>query len=98
MTDFVNPELTQFSQRLLDTYVKVKWSTDKCGYACSDHASWSKAGYFSIMPFEATMRTDNKAIHSARDRLDLMDMAHGKHFVKLALSFLAELSKDTSTR
>ncbi len=92
MNDFVNPELTQFSQKLVDTYVKVKWSNDKCGYACSDHASWTKAGYSSIMPFEATMDTDNKAIHTTKDRIELLDFNHGLAFAKLALSFMAELS------
>ncbi len=92
MTDFVNPELTQFSQKLVDTYVKIKWSTDKCGYACSDHASWNKAGYSSVMPFEATMDTDNKAIHTPQDKIELLDFNHSLAFAKLAFSFMAELS------
>jgi leucyl aminopeptidase len=94
MSDFVNPDLTRFSQKLMDVYVKARWGTDKCGYACSDHASWTKAGFPSVMPFEATMSTDNKAIHTVKDRLNLLDLAHGKHFVRLALSFVAELSKE----
>jgi leucyl aminopeptidase len=93
MTDFTNPELTAFSQKLMDTYVKAKWSTDKCGYACSDHASWTKAGYFSVMPFEATMSTDNKDIHSSRDLISKIDFKHGLHFAKLGLAFMAELSQ-----
>lgn len=93
MTDFTNPELTQFSQKLMDTYVKAKWSTDQCGYACSDHASWTKAGYSSIMPFEATMNGDNKDIHTPRDLISKLDFKHGLHFAKLALSFMAELAQ-----
>ncbi|NDF15649.1 M28 family peptidase, partial [bacterium] len=67
MTDFVSADLTRFSQKLMDTYVKTPWATDRCGYACSDHASWTKAGFPSVMPFEATMSTDNKDIHTTRD-------------------------------
>ena len=93
MTDFTNPALTQFSQKLLDTYVKAKWSTDKCGYACSDHASWFKAGYMSVMPFEATMDGDNKDIHTSRDLIGKLDFNHGLHFAKLGLAFMAELSQ-----
>lgn len=93
MTDFTNPELTKFSQKLMDTYVKAKWSTDKCGYACSDHASWTKAGYSSIMPFEATMKADNKDIHTPEDLIGKIDFNHSLHFAKLALSFMAELSQ-----
>ncbi len=93
MTDFTSPELTQFSQKLLDTYVKAKWSTDKCGYACSDHASWNKAGYMAVMPFEATMGGDNKDIHSSRDLISKLDFNHSLHFAKLGLAFMAELSQ-----
>lgn len=94
MTDFTNPNLTQFAQKLVDTYVKVKWSTDKCGYACSDHASWTKAGYAAIMPFEATMAGDNKDIHTVRDIIQKLDFKHGLHFAKLGLAFVTELAKD----
>ncbi|MBS1959722.1 MAG: M20/M25/M40 family metallo-hydrolase [Bdellovibrionales bacterium] len=94
MTDFTNPNLTQFAQKLVDSYVKVKWSTDKCGYACSDHASWTKAGYAAIMPFEATMKNDNKDIHTVRDVIQKLDFKFGLHFAKLGLAFLTELAKD----
>ncbi len=94
MTDNVSPELTRFSQMLMDTYVKVRWSTDRCGYACSDHASWTKAGYPSVMPFEATMSTDNRDIHTTRDLITKLDFNHTRAFVKLGLSFMAELSVD----
>jgi leucyl aminopeptidase len=93
MTDFTSPELTQFSQKLLDVYVKAKWSTDKCGYACSDHASWNKAGYMAVMPFEATMSSDNKDIHTPRDVIGKLDFNHTMHFAKLGLSFMAELAQ-----
>jgi len=94
MTDHVSPELTRFTQGLMDAYVKVKWSTDQCGYACSDHASWTKAGFPSVMPFEATMSTDNKDIHTTRDLITKLDFNHARAFVKLGLSFMAELSKE----
>jgi leucyl aminopeptidase len=96
MTDYTNPGLTTFSQKLMDTYVKAKWSTDRCGYACSDHASWYKAGYASVMPFEATMSTDNKDIHTSRDLMNKIDFNHGMHFAKLGLAFMAELSRDSA--
>jgi leucyl aminopeptidase len=94
MTDFTDPNLTSFSQKLLDTYVHAKWTTDKCGYACSDHASWHKAGYPAVMPFEATMEGDNKNIHTSNDKFGLLDFSHALHFTKLALSFVAELSSN----
>jgi leucyl aminopeptidase len=92
MTDNVSPELTKFSQKLMDTYVRVRWSTDRCGYACSDHASWNRAGYSAVMPFEATMSTDNKHIHTTRDLIGKLDFNHGLAFMKLGLAFMSELS------
>ena len=94
MTDFTNADLTKFTQVLMDTYVKSRWSNDKCGYACSDHASWFKAGYPSVMPFEATMGQDNKKIHTQNDVIDILDFNHSLHFTKLALAFAAELSTE----
>jgi bacterial leucyl aminopeptidase len=37
--------LTEFNKKLVDTYLDIPWVGTKCGYACSDHASFSKAGY-----------------------------------------------------
>lgn len=94
MTDFTNPQLTTFTQKLADTYVKIKWSTDKCGYACSDHASWHKAGFAAVMPFEALFSQNNRAIHTSSDVLDKLDMNHSLAFAKLGLAFMVELAKD----
>lgn len=96
MTDFVSADLTKFSQKLMDTYVKTPWATDRCGYACSDHASWTKAGYPSVMPFEATMATDNKDIHTTRDVIGKLDFNHASSFLRLGLSFMAELSSESN--
>lgn len=37
--------LTEFNKKLVETYLDIPWVGTKCGYACSDHASFSKAGY-----------------------------------------------------
>jgi leucyl aminopeptidase len=37
--------LTEFNKKLVDMYLDIPWVDTKCGYACSDHASFSKAGY-----------------------------------------------------
>jgi leucyl aminopeptidase len=92
MSDFVNADLTRFTQKLLDTYVKTTWSVDKCGYACSDHASWTKAGYSAVMPFEATFSGMNHDIHTVRDTKEILDFDHALTFVQLGLAFMAELA------
>lgn len=94
MTDFVSADLTKYAAKLVDTYVKAPWSTDKCGYACSDHASWTKAGYAAIMPFETKTGEMNRAIHTTNDLIGRLDFDHALMFARLGLSFVAELSRD----
>lgn len=90
--DHVDPDLTRFMIQLIETYVKVPWAGSKCGYGCSDHASWTKAGYPSAFPFEAPMGDDNPKIHTANDTIENgLDADFGLHFAKLAVAFAVEL-------
>jgi len=91
--DHVDPGLTRFLSKLLDAYVHVPWKTESCDYACSDHASWTRAGYLSAFPFEAPMASMNRQIHTSRDLIESgLNASHGLHFAKLALAFALELS------
>lgn len=95
MTDFTNKDQTEFMGRLIDTYVQVPWGYSKCGYGCSDHASWHNAGYPASMPFESTMEDINGKIHSKHDTIDQSGghAEHAEKFAKLAVSFIVELGK-----
>jgi bacterial leucyl aminopeptidase len=99
MTDYTNPELTKFMQILVDEYVKAPWNTSKCGYPCSDHASWYRAGYPAVMPFETTMNRwnpkYNPKIHTAGDDVSNLTLSHGMKFAKLGLAFALELGYGT---
>lgn len=66
-----------------------------CGYACSDHASWTEQGYAASFPFEAAMGQDNPYIHSRNDTLANSDTQalHARKFTRLALAWLVELSR-----
>lgn len=92
ITDHTNRDLTKFVQKLSDTYVKANWVEEKCGYACSDHASWTRAGYPSVFPFETTFSAYNPNIHTSRDTLDKLDPSHGTHYLRLAVAFGVELA------
>lgn len=94
ITDYVNPALTDFSKKLADTYVKIPWTTDECGYACSDHSSWTRAGYASVFPFEAAFDDYNHSIHSENDTTSLLNSVHGLYFAQLGLAFTMEMSGD----
>ena len=95
MTDFTNKAQNEFLGKLIDTYVKVSWGYSKCGYGCSDHASWHNAGYPASIPFESTMEDINGKIHTKNDTIQ-QSGSHAQHaekFAKLAVSFLVELGK-----
>jgi len=101
ITDFSNASLLQFVQDLFATYLAPSGYTlglDACGYACSDHASWTAAGYPSAMPDEGPVFP---YLHTPNDTLQQMGdtAAHSTILAKLALAFLGELGKsaDAST-
>jgi leucyl aminopeptidase len=91
--DNTNPELTAFLETLTNTYVKQPVSYTSCGYACSDHATWTKNGFKSALPFEAEFGSDNPSIHTAQDTLDLVSLSHMTDFTKLGLAFVVELAQ-----
>jgi leucyl aminopeptidase len=95
MKDFTSAEQNNFLIRLIDTYVGATWGLDACGYACSDHASWYRAGVPASMPFEARMRDRNKTIHSAKDTLETSgnNADHAIKFARLATAYAIELAK-----
>jgi leucyl aminopeptidase len=95
ISDYTNDEQNQFVARLIDTYVKVPWSWSRCGYACSDHASWTNNGFPASTPFESKKEDMNRKIHTAGDLLSNMrgDALHASKFAKLAVAYMVELAK-----
>jgi len=95
ITDFVDPAVTALNKGLVDTYLDIPYVETKCGYACSDHASWSKAGYRSSFTIESKFENSNKNIHSVNDRIDIspeFSFTHMLEFSKLAVAYVIELA------
>ncbi len=92
MTDFVSPALTSFLEKLIKTYVKQPYNFSKCGYACSDHASWNKGGVAAAFPFESAMNNDDPYIHTENDTMDVLSLDHMTDFAKLGTSYVIELA------
>jgi len=92
VNDFVDKDLTAFLRMIIKTYSELGIAETNCGYGCSDHASWSKAGFASSFPFESDFRSSNPKIHSAQDLISILSPEHGLEFVKMGLGFLVELS------
>jgi bacterial leucyl aminopeptidase len=96
-TDYTDSLQNGFIEKLIRTYQpSLTIGYDVCGYGCSDHASWSKNGYYASMPFESSFALDNKKIHTPDDTLANSDITavHALKFAKLALSFAVELGSD----
>ncbi|QSX77098.1 M20/M25/M40 family metallo-hydrolase [Agrilutibacter solisilvae] len=100
ISDFSNAALQQFVLGLFDHYLAPTGLTRggaTCGYACSDHASWTSAGYPSAFVAEPTLFPYR---HTPLDNLQQIGptAASSVNFAKLALAFVGELAKtDTGT-
>ncbi|ORX47975.1 Zn-dependent exopeptidase [Hesseltinella vesiculosa] len=92
VTDHVDDNLTGFLKTMVDTYADINYVETKCGYACSDHASWRKAGYPSAFTIESEFGESNHYIHTSEDTLDKLSFDHMKEFAKVAVGFAVELS------
>ena len=102
VTDYSNPELKLFMTNLFDTYLAPRGmirGTDTCGYACSDHASWTSAGYPAAFFFEAGTGAASggafPSIHTSSDTLANMGNSaqNSGKFAQLGLAFLGEAAK-----
>jgi leucyl aminopeptidase len=96
VTDFVNPALTEFVKGLVTNYATIPYALTACGYACSDHASWTKFNYASTFPFEDTWGDTNPAVHTTNDLLGALNLDHALQFAKVATGFVVELSHPTA--
>lgn len=93
VTDFTSAWLRQLLTEVNDIYLQVRMVEDKCGYACSDHASWYRQGYSTLLPFEATTSTMNRKIHTDKDLPDsTISFRHSLVFSKIALAYVMELA------
>jgi leucyl aminopeptidase len=96
VTDHVDNDLTDFLKTLVDTYAAIPYVSTKCGYACSDHASWAKQGFPSAFTIESSFEDSNKAIHTTGDVISRLSFNHMKEFAKVATGFAIELSHERS--
>jgi len=96
VNDYVNSDLTRYLSELVKTYVKQPVGETRCGYACSDHASWYQAGFTASFPFEASFNNDNPYIHTSKDKMNVLSLSHMSDYAKLGLAFAVELAEPAS--
>ncbi|WNG29868.1 M20/M25/M40 family metallo-hydrolase [Cystobacter fuscus] len=100
VSDYTNAAQNSFLSSLITKYLPGVTSTStRCGYGCSDHASWYNQGYPASIPFEALMGQDNPYIHTSSDTLTQSagSAQNSVKFVKLAAAYMAELAKGTAS-
>lgn len=95
MQDYVNSGLNTFVEQLIKTYVKRPVQYSRCGYACSDHATWTQNGYAAAIAAEAAYENTNQAMHTSRDTMDKLSIDHMTDYAKLASAFAVELAEPT---
>lgn len=97
MNDFTSAWLRDYLKSANETYLHARIVDDKCGYGCSDHASWHRQGYPTLMPFEATFRKSNKNIHSAKDVISPeSNFKHSMLYTKIALVMAMDLGNSSA--
>jgi leucyl aminopeptidase len=96
-TDYTDSKQNAFLAQLVTAYLpNLSLGYDKCGYACSDHASWQAQGFPTSMPFESSFGRDNPAIHTSKDTYanSGSQALHALKFARLAAAFAVELGSD----
>jgi leucyl aminopeptidase len=88
-TDNVNSELTQFLRVLVDGYLDYGRRDTRCGYGCSDHASFHNYGFPAAFPAEVTFHPQ---MHSEQDSFENVGFTQVIEFVKLAVGFAVEIA------
>ncbi|MEN9866519.1 MAG: hypothetical protein RL748_2109, partial [Pseudomonadota bacterium] len=97
VSDYTDNSQNNFIINLVKTYLPgVTVTSEPCGYACSDHGSWTNAGFYASFPCEASDAQDNPNMHTANDTYAFMGNKadHALKFSKLALAYAVELGSD----
>lgn len=94
MTDYTNNNQGEFVKNIITEYFTFTVREDKCGYACSDHASWHNEGFSTSMIAESMFNDSNPNLHTTSDTE--FSSAHAIKFVKVAVAFAAELAKGST--
>ncbi|KAM3419700.1 Peptide hydrolase [Cercospora zeina] len=92
ITDYVDPGLTEFIKKVVTEYCTIPYVETACGYACSDHASASKAGYPSAFVIESDFKYSDQKIHTTEDKIEYLDFDHMLQHARLTLGLAYELA------
>ncbi|KAJ1948218.1 hypothetical protein FBU59_001696, partial [Linderina macrospora] len=91
VTDYTDATANALVRKIVTTYTDLPTADFACGYGCSDHASWNRAGFRSSLPFENQYLDGNPNIHSTRDTLSTINYPHLLKFAKIAVAYAIEV-------
>ena len=97
ISDYTDARQNAFLAQLVDTYLpSLTVGSERCGYACSDHAAWHALGFAASMPFEALMGQDNSTIHTRHDTFANSgnQAVHALKFTRMAAAYAVELGSE----
>ncbi|KAJ2827671.1 hypothetical protein FBU31_003109 [Coemansia sp. 'formosensis'] len=92
VTDYTDDDTSALVRQIVKAYTDLSTVDFNCGYACSDHASWTANGVRAALPFENQYVDGNDNIHTTRDTLSTVDFGHLVKYVNIALGFIVEVS------
>ncbi|KAM0752750.1 Zn-dependent exopeptidase [Meredithblackwellia eburnea MCA 4105] len=99
ITDFVDPDFTDMMRLVVGEYAEIPYVDTKCGYACSDHSSWTKIGAPSAFTIESTFEESNHNIHTSNDKIDYtpeFSFDHMAQFCRVTIALAIELGGGAS--
>ena len=98
-TDYTTAAATNFMRLTIAAYTTITNVVDsRCGYRCTDNASWFDAGYNAALAFESDMQNATpyndrvKSNGGALDTLETINFPHVLEFVRNTIGFVVELS------
>lgn len=100
ITDHTDKNLNGLVERLNNEF-KAKiglgsFSKSRCGYGCSDHASWTAQGFPAAHVFEADKGKHNRKLHTPQDTRDRISDEKMTGFARFAAAFVVKLAEDSN--
>lgn len=94
---YTNKNLTLYSQKLINFYVKKPVKITTRGIGGSDDMVWGEAGFNTVRPQESIDEFDKECgsffMHSADDTMDKLSLAHMTDYLKLVVAFTTEMAE-----
>ncbi len=90
LSDYVDANFTDYVANLAKNHLDVQVAYTKCGYACSDHASWTQGGFVAAAPAESAFDDINPYLHTDQDTVEKLSFDNLVNLTKLALAYVVD--------